>query len=154
MSRLGFPNALRRLILNMFNGLGLCITSGDECAPPVTTSVGVPEGNCLSPILFAIFTADVEDFLHHRAPTLSDREMKSIFFADDGAILATSAEELQKAINDFAQYCSKNDLTINANKTKIMIFGRGRIPEANFYINEDKIEIVKEFTYLGVVLSS
>ena len=34
-----------------------------------------------------------------------------------------------------------------------MIFGRGRIPEADFFINNEKLEHVKEFKYLGVVLT-
>jgi len=113
----------------------------------------LPEGDCLSPILFAIFTADVEKFLHHRAPILGEKERKSIFFADDGAIIAISADELQKGIDNFQEYCERNHLIINADKTKVMVFGRGRIPKADFTIGEDELEIVKEFTYLGVRLS-
>ena len=153
MIRFKFPKVLRRLILNAFNGLKMHIVSGNEMAKPVLTSVGVPEGNCLSPILFALFTADIENYLSHKAPSLGGRERKSIFFADDGALIAVSADELQKGLNDFAEYCSKNNLTINAAKTKIMIFGRGRIPNAEFFIMESKIEVVKEFKYLGVTLT-
>jgi len=64
-----------------------------------------------------------------------------------------TAEELQRALNNFTEYCKVNDLTINAGKTKVMIFGRGRTPEARFYINNNELEIIKEFTYLGVVFS-
>ena len=67
--------------------------------------------------------------------------------------MAVSAEELQRALDDFEVYCKQNHLTINASKTKIMIFGRGRIPSAHFYINKEEIEVVKEFKYLGIVLS-
>ena len=43
-----------------------------------------------------------------------------------------SAEELQIGVDGFAEYCRQNRLTINVSKTKIMIFGRGRIPSAHF----------------------
>ena len=127
--------------------------SGNEIASPLLTSIGVPEGNCLSPILFALFSADIDNYLRHKAPILGGKERGSVFFADDGAIIAISAAELQTGINHFAEYCNKNQLTINVSKTKIMIFGRGRIPKAEFYINKEEIEIVKEFKYLGVMLS-
>ena len=84
---------------------------------------------------------------------LGGNERGSIFFADDGAIIAVSAAELQTGLNHFAEYCNENQLTINVSKTKVMIFGRGRIPKAEFHINMEEIEIVKEFKYLGVMLS-
>jgi len=129
------------------------IVSGNEVASPVSTSVGLPEGDCLSPILFAIFTADIEAYLRHRAPMLNGKERKSIFFADDGALIAITADKLQRGLDDLIEYCKINHLTINEKKTKVMIFGRGRIPEADFFINNEKLEHVKEFKYLGVVLT-
>jgi len=34
-----------------------------------------------------------------------------------------------------------------------MVFGQGRIPQAAFYINGEELEMVKEFKYLGVILT-
>jgi len=87
------------------------IVSGHDVTAPIYSSVGVPEGDCLSPILFALFISDVEEYLHHRAPVMGGNERKSIFFADDGAIIAISAEELQKGLDGFAEYCKKNRRT-------------------------------------------
>ena len=118
MISLRFPNVLRHLIIDIFNRLRMHIVSGDEITTPLQSTVGVPEGNCWSPILFAIFTADIELFLRHRAPIVGGKERRSIFFADDGAIMAVSAEELQRALDDFEVYCKQNNLTIDASKMK------------------------------------
>jgi len=141
------------LTKNRVNKLRMHIVSGHDVTAPIYSSVGVPEGDCLSPILFALFISDVEEYLHHRAPVMGGSERKSIFFADDGAIIAISAEELQKGLDGFAEYCKKNQLSINAEKTKVMVFGRGWIPKADFIINGERIEVVREFKYLGVILS-
>ena len=114
---------------------------------------GLAEGDCLSPILFALFIANVEPELQHKAPVLAGSERKSIFYADDGALTAISAKELQRALDEFADFCDRNSLEINIQKTKVMIFGKGRIPKAEFEIRGEKIDIVKQFSYLGVILT-
>jgi len=70
-------------------------------------------------------------------------------FADDLCLLAESAAELQTAINALAQYCSQNGLTINASKTKCMVFYRGIPLPCSFTLNDSQLDLVKEFTYLG-----
>ena len=55
------------------------------------------------------------------------------------------------------KHCKNIELEINTNKTKIQIFYKGRLPNANkkfqFKINEKEIECVKTFTYLGIVFT-
>ena len=75
-------------------------------------------------------------------------------FADDLAIVADSAKELQRAIDDLFTYCVKNGLKINVSKTKCMIFHRGRLPQCSFKLNDVELEIVNSFTYLGFKFST
>jgi len=44
-------------------------------------------------------------------------------------------------------------LVVNVNKTKVMVFRkRDRLrSELNFYYNNNEVEIVSQFTYLGIV---
>ena len=44
-------------------------------------------------------------------------------FIHDTVLFVDSAEELQTSLNDFVSYCNDWNLTINPDKTKIMIFG-------------------------------
>ena len=58
---------------------------------------------------------------------------------------------MQKALDAVDSYCQTWHLTVNASKTKIVIFSRGkvrRIPE--FVYAGDPLEVVDDFVYLGV----
>ena len=49
-------------------------------------------------------------------------------YADDLAILSKSAVGLQNALSKLYSYCLKCKLTVNVNKTKVMIFNKtGRV---------------------------
>ena len=51
-------------------------------------------------------------------------------------------------------YCSKNELTLNTDKTKCMIFNKtGKILRTPFYYNNSKLENVNKFKYLGFLLT-
>ena len=75
-------------------------------------------------------------------------------YADDLCIIAESAEELQAAINCLNNYCSENGLSINASKSKCMIFYRGRPPICSFYLDGHELELVNNFNYLGFHLTT
>ena len=74
-----------------------------------------------------------------------------LLFADDIALFTTDQVSLQNQLNAVHQYSCKWGLKINVNKTKICIFEKRRT-RCNFVwsVNEDNIEIVDSFTYLGM----
>ena len=72
-------------------------------------------------------------------------------YADDSVLFALNKRGLQKSLNAYEQYCNKWKLDINVNKTKILCFGRKN--QHVFTINNEAIENVDVFKYLGVVLS-
>ena len=65
--------------------------------------------------------------------------------------MSTSPESLQKCISKLEQYCIKWKLQVNLKKTKIMIFNKqgSLIKKYKFYFNNNIIENVKEYKYLG-----
>ena len=69
-------------------------------------------------------------------------------------IFVENPEEHQQSLNVFQKYCEIWKLTVNAEKTKVMIFSNGRISKnVHFYLNNKELEIVSEFKYLGIYLS-
>ena len=77
-----------------------------------------------------------------------------LLYADDTILLAESREDLQLLLNTFSEYCLEWKLKINVNKTKALIFSKERIENTlKFYINNEEIEIVKNFKYLGVIFA-
>jgi len=72
-------------------------------------------------------------------------------YADDIVLLPQNAKNLQEQINIVKQFFEDNSLNVNLGKTKIVIFGKGRAPKKyTFYWGEEKLDIVNEYTYLGI----
>ena len=70
-----------------------------------------------------------------------------LLYADDTFILTESAEDLQAALNIFAEYCSEWKLSINVSKTKILVFSKRKYNnKKEFLLNND--------AYLGLLLSN
>ena len=78
-------------------------------------------------------------------------------YADDLVILASNRDALQHCLDSLASWCAENKMTVNTNKTKIMKFRKGGPLSKNdkiqpFTINNQPLEIVTSFEYLGVTL--
>lgn len=77
-----------------------------------------------------------------------------LLYADDTVIFGDSAENLQEALYSFQEYCNIWKLTVNVDKTKVLIISKGRpSSKLHFYFNSTELEIVKEYKYLGIFLS-
>ena len=62
---------------------------------------------------------------------------------------------LQKRLDILYEYCQRWKLTVNAKKSKIIVFRKGgRLPQnLEFKYGDNVIEIVNKFTYLGIVFT-
>ena len=74
-----------------------------------------------------------------------------LLYADDTVLLSENSVDLQNLLNVFVDYCDKWQLKINTDKTKVLIFSKGRIPNnLKFFMRNTELEIVKDYKYLGV----
>ena len=100
---------------------------------------------------------DLGNCFTHQGLALGNFLIKYLQFADDLVIICENVKELQTQIDNLVEYCSRNELTINSSKTKIMIFHKGRLPNSDkvdFHIKENKLEIVNNFPYLGFIFTN
>lgn len=82
-------------------------------------------------------------------------EIIILAYADDLMILADSVSDLKRKIKILSEYCEENDLTVNVKKSKIVIFQKGgHKKNVSFVYNEKKIEIVRDYVFLGVQFSN
>ena len=118
------------------------------------TTIGVPQGSRLSPILYLIYVNDIINFSQENNSTLT-------LFADDTSltISANTILSLEKKMNDqlklLGEWFLANRLTLNSEKTKYMLFkptNRQVIPNITIKINDNPIERVKSIKYLGLIL--
>ena len=116
---------------------------------------GVPQGSVLGPLFFILYVNDMQHAVKGAHLQL---------YADDTVIHVTDKDskgavtKLQPALNRFSKWCTANKLTLNASKTKLMIFGtRSKIKKAKnsvVRVGDTPLQIVPTYKYLGVTLDS
>ena len=124
-----------------------------------TCNIGVRQGDCLSPFLFAMYLNDLEEELHINGVegiNIGLKKLHLLLYADEIVIFGKTPEELQKSLKILEEYCKRWKLTVNTNKKKIVVFRRGGRLTNNleFSYNGKVIEIVNKFSYLGIVFTS
>lgn len=78
-----------------------------------------------------------------------------ILFAGDLVMLSETPIGPQKHPNTLLTYFERWGLTVNIDKTKAMIFQKGRTRKGyKFCYNSINLETVNSFAYLGTVLST
>ena len=153
-----------RTIYNLYQGIKSCISFNGNQSSFFQSFRGVRQGENLSPVLFALFLNDLEFFLSTRNCSGIDLEFTSddvnmyiqlfvLLYADDTVIFGTDETEFQNNLNAFYEYSNMWRLDINYDKTIILIFGTGNDDRFDFKMGENKIQICKEFKYLGTVFT-
>ena len=164
----GINGPILKVIFNMYADAKSCVNLNGKMSEFFECSTGVRQGENLSPYLFATFTNDLKERLSTKLQGLtllaniccetnenSFKFLSTMFlllYADDTIILAESLKELQIALNELFLYCKEWKLTVNAEKTKVMIFSMGKCKHSNltFSYGETKLSIVDDFVYLGI----
>ena len=122
----------------------------------IVTTVGLKQGDNLSPILFNIFFDDVEIFDTSCDPVILTDELSinHLLYADDMAILSLSSDGLQNSLDKLKFYSDKWHHELNTTKTKIIAFSTTDrlLKRYRFSYNDKILEQVREFKYLGTTL--
>lgn len=99
--------------------------------------------------------ADFEEFLESKGiegvGLGPDWLIRCLFFADDLVMFARTRAQMQEILNALDEYCALNRLTVNASKTKVIAYREDRSTAVRpFRLGSSSIEIVEEYTYLGI----
>ena len=75
--------------------------------------------------------------------------MRELLFADDSALVAHSAEEMQKIVDAFSNASKKFSLKINIKKTEVLYQPNStRTREEDIMVDGNKLNYVLELNYL------
>jgi hypothetical protein len=122
------------------------------------TYKGVRQGCPLSSSLFAAFIGDIEEMFRKGQAggvVVGKEKVWSLAYADDLVVLAREEKGMKEMLGNMEKYMRRKKLTVNVEKSKMMVFrkGGGRRKTNEWRWEKDKIEEVKEFKYLGYVMN-
>ncbi len=106
------------------------------------------------PFSFLLFLNDVVDSVEpdeRETFKLNEFNLHILLYADDAVLFSNSKHSLQQMLNKLKVYSDAWQLSVNVNKTKIMIFERGRQSTGTWMYDDTELEVVEHFKYLGIM---
>lgn len=152
--KMKLPSYLVKMINAFIRNRKLSVHVNNSISKQINIPAGLAQGTCISPILYALFVADM--------PIVDKTD--AALYADDTAIY-TSAKQSKTIINRLNQsfitlqkYFDQWKIKINATKTQAIIFPfdnkRKRIPTTPLKNGQHTIKLSKSVKYLGVTFDS
>lgn len=123
---------------------------GDSASHLSSVVSGVPQGSVLGPLLFIIYLNDLQ----------FDCPVRFRFFADDCVVyLPIESVNDQKVLNKYltavSNWCADWNMSLNTTKCRQMTITHKKFPfQYAYQINNVELEVVNEFKYLGVTMTS
>ena len=148
-----------KLLMQIYTDHKVFVRLSSGLLQPITTTIGLKQGCCLSGLLFNLFVNKLPSIFDASCDPVSilDENMSCLLWADDLLIMSRSAKGLQTAINKTKMFYDSLGLEVNQSKSKVMIFNaRGlkldKVPEHQFFIGNNHVEVVNTYQYLGINL--
>ena len=157
--KLGVRGKMLNVIKSMYAKVKARVKFNYELSEPFESYLGVRQGECLSPFLFSMYLNDIEEEFYlngFKGIDIGSIKLFLLLYADDMTIFSETEVGLQQGLKFLETYCNRWKLTVNKDKTKIMVFRKGGILRCNlkFYYQDHELEIVSSFSYLGIVFTS
>jgi hypothetical protein len=153
---IGVTGKFYDIIKYIYEGDQVCIKLNDLITPAIKTIMGVRQGCVLSPLLFNIYMSDFPKSLSQDIGVNITDELRinCILWADDIILFSESEDGLNTLLGELKIYSDVNQLKVNTDKTKCMIFNKtGRLIRRNFFLGTKRLENVRCYKYLGLMVT-
>lgn len=139
------------IIENIYKNASLHVKIDDETKTnAIKIKRGVRQGDTISPKLFTLALEDVFKNLkwENKGIKIDGTYLNNLRFADDIVLISDDIKEIESMLQELNEESQRVGLKMNISKTKIM-----SPVNAQIYIDNSVIENVKEYNYLGHVIS-
>jgi len=161
----GVPEALVVLLERWNTGRTSRLQVNGELSDPFEISVGVPQGDVLSPWLFNIFIESLIRTIRADPVLRGVHEfgmtIKELMYADDLSCPCDDRDQSQRAldiVNNWCRYWGM-EMNIGCGKTEVVVFGvKGGVAHQTVLfhplkVDDQTVPVSEEYRYLGMHLS-
>lgn len=153
MLQLSIPARIVHFVSRLFTGRTIKIRSGGSFLSPRTLWRGIPQGSVLSPLLYSIYTYDLEQSVSPFCNILQYADDLVLYSSDQSLDLASS--RLNEALSYLNVWLDDHGLSLSPSKSKSVVFTRRRfIPDVDIYYEGQAIPNNDSVKFLGVILDS
>ncbi|CAH2101808.1 unnamed protein product [Euphydryas editha] len=153
MHQLSIPPRMIHFICSMLSCRTISIRHPLLALPPRLVWKGLPQGSVLSPLLYSIYTHDLDMSV--------DSFCSILQYADDIVLYCKSksienlSSRLNSALHYLGQWLSDNGLSLSINKSQAVTFTRKRlVPVFDLVYEGERINLVDKAKFLGIILDT
>ena len=147
-----------KIIKSMYDKTQLCLKMNGNLSNPILAKKGVKQGCVLSSLLFNLFVNDIPSIFNKdicKPIKVGNILLSCLMYADDIVLLSESKEGIENCLNKLSEYTQKWMMEVNTTKSKIITFQKcGVIQKLNLTYDNKPLEQVKQFKYLGNIISN
>ena len=160
LRRIGFSNKAAMLMLSYLSDRRQFVEIDDKKSDFGTVLFGVPQGSILGPVLFNLYTVDLQDNVDGGNTNQYADDTTNYEHCKPVNIPATIIN-MTLSLDQLKQWSTSNNLAFNNKKTKIMLFSTSRMGKlhdlmnpnhATFHIHhmDQRIERITVYKLLGI----
>lgn len=152
LCKLNIPTYIINIVMSILNDRTICLTNN------TTEEIrhlyhGLPQGSVLSPILYNLYTHDLETSVTSNVNALQYADDLLLYTVDKS--IQTCCFNLSSSITSLENYLHNNGLDISGTKSSIVLFTRSRFPPPiNIYYKNTVIPVKSTVKFLGIVLDN
>ena len=144
---------MRAFAIRLYENVIAKFKSNEGWSKDIKCNIRVKQGFPLSPTLFGIYIDKLEGCLEEAGCAgtfLAGIVIILLFYPDDIVLLARCPSDLVKKLRLLKDFCSTMGMTVNTDKTKVMIIKSKKDTYTNFVYENSNLEEVSSYKYLGI----
>ena len=119
----GISGRALRWLRAYLGGRTQCVKYGGKCSTPATLLYGVPQGSVLGPLLFVLYTAQLDDVARsHNCKLSSYADDNQLYVHCNAKDAVVAASSLERCVAEISGWMASNRLKLNPSKTELMWF--------------------------------